>query len=223
MAKILVVEDDPEFRDMIEDWLSHEHYTVDCVSTGDDGRQRVLYYEYDLIVLDWDLPGVKGVDICKEYRDKGGATPILMLTGKSSISEKEMGLDAGADDYLTKPFHVKELSARVRALLRRGSGLTSNVLKIGNLTLEPVNFRVTKGGVELELQRKEFLLLEFLMRNPNRVFSPEALLERVWSGESDATVDAIRTCVMRIRKKIDSEGQESIIKTVHGVGYKLLA
>src|SRR5262249_34277288 len=173
------------------------------------------------LILDWQLPGMAGIDICKEFRSQGGMTPVLMLTGKSAISDKETGLDAGADDYLTKPFHMKELSARVRALFRRASRGTSNILTIGDLVLDPSNYRVTRDGVEIQLQKREFALLEFLMRNPNRVFSSEALLERVWVTDADVTPDAIRVYIMRLRKKVDEGAKASLIQTVHGVGYKL--
>ncbi len=221
MAKILLVEDDPVLCGMTEDWLKHEHYSIEIATNGRDAREKIQFFEYDLFILDWELPEVTGIELCKEYRDGGGKTPILMLTGKKAIGEKEAGLDAGADDYLTKPFHMRELSARVRALLRRSSATTSNVLKAGNLEVDPTSFNVTRNGEQIHLQRKEFALLEFLMRNPNRVFSPESLLERVWASESDATVEAIRSCMKRLRQKIDVEGSASLIRTVHGVGYKL--
>jgi len=221
MAKILLVEDDVEFSGIVQGWLSNEHHVVEVVHDGTEGRHWLQIYEYDLVILDWQLPGMSGVDLCKQFRAQGGLTPILMLTGKSAVAEKETGLDSGADDYLTKPFHMKELSARVRALLRRASRGTSNVLTIGGLVLDPANYRVTMNGGEISLQKREFALLEFLMRNPNRVFSAEALLERVWATESDVTPDAIRVYIMRLRKKIVDGEKSSMIQTVHGVGYKL--
>jgi DNA-binding response OmpR family regulator len=222
MAKLLLVEDDLELCGMVEDWLTHEHYQVEVTNNGAEAQERLAVFEYDLVLLDVDLPGLSGIDVCKGFRAQGGKTPILMLTGKKTIDDKEAGLDSGADDYLTKPFHMKELSARVRAILRRSSGQTSNVLKAGSLELDPTSFRVTLNGQDVHLQRKEFALLEFLMRNPNRVFSADALLERVWASESDATGEAIRTCLKRLRQKIDEPEKESIIRTVHGVGYKLV-
>lgn len=223
MAKVLVVEDDAELRGMVEDWLSHEHYEVESAGNGREALEKLRFYEFDLILLDWELPEVQGIDILREFRAGGRTTPVIMLTGKKAIGEKEQGLDTGADDYLTKPFHMKELSARVRAILRRAGGQTSNILRARNIELDPTSYRVLRDGVDVHLQRREFSLLEFLMRNPNRVFSPDALLERVWASESDATPEAIRTCMKRLRQKIDVEGQESIIRTVHGVGYKLEA
>ena len=221
MAKILLVEDDVEFSGVVKSWLSNEHHAVEVVHDGLEARHQLQVFEYDLVVLDWQLPGLSGVEICQDFRSRGGMTPVLMLTGKSTVADKESGLDSGADDYLTKPFHMKELSARVRALLRRASRGTSNVLTIGDLVLDPANYRVTRDGAEIQLQKREFALLEFLMRNPNRVFSSEALLERVWATEADVTPDAIRVYIMRLRKKVDEGAKASLIQTVHGVGYKL--
>lgn len=221
MAKILLVEDDVQLSRTVKGWLSMEHHSVETVDGGQEALDMLAVYQYDLIVLDWQLPGLSGLDVCKQFRSQGGLTPILMLTGMSAIAEKEAGLDAGSDDYLTKPFHMKELSARVRALLRRASGLASNVLSAGKLVLDPSNHRVTINDEEIHLQKREFALLEFLMRNPNKVFSAEALLERVWASETDATEYAIRTCMMRLRRKIDSGTDSSLIQTIKGVGYKL--
>jgi DNA-binding response OmpR family regulator len=221
VAKVLVVEDDLGLCRMVKDWLTFEHHMVETANTGDEGLEKLQFYQYDVVVLDWELPEMTGIDICKQFRSKGGTTPILMLTGKGTIVDKETGFDAGADDYLTKPFHMKELSARLKALLRRAGPFTTDSLKFRDLMLEPDNHRATREGTDLALLPKEFALLEFLMRHPNQVFSAEALLSRVWSSESDATIDAVSTCIKRLRKKIDVEGQASVVKTVHGVGYKL--
>ncbi len=221
VAKILVVDDDADLAGMVQDWLTHQHHTVELANNGTDASERLKFYEYDVIVLDWDLPGISGIDVLKEYRDAGGLTPVLMLTGKKSIDDKEKGFDCGADDYLTKPFNMRELSARVSAVLRRAAGQTSSMLQAGDLVLDPTSFKVTRRGEEIHLRKQEFALLEFLIRNQDRVFSPEALLERVWRSESDAGGDAIRSCMKRLRQKIDGPGQESLIRTVHGVGYKL--
>jgi len=179
------------------------------------------FYQYDVVILDWQLPGMTGIEVIREYRSFGGKTPVLMLTGKSAIPEKEEGFDSGVDDYLTKPFHMKELSARLRALLRRPDTLVSEALQIGALKMDRRTHVVLLDGKEVDLKPTEYALLEFLMRHPGQVFAPEALLDRVWSSQSDASVDALTTCIKRLRKKISSEGQESIIKTIYGVGYKL--
>lgn len=222
MSKILVVEDDTTLCKFICEWLAHDHHLVEVVNTGDEGQSRLKAYFYDLIILDIELPNVTGLEILKDFRAAGGQTPVLILTGRKKIEDKLIGFDSGADDYLTKPFHGHELLARLRALLRRASGLfAEDVLKFGDIELDPTNYRVTKGGEEVRLRPKEFALLEFLMRNPNRVFQGEALLNRVWVTDSEATIDALTTCIRRLRQKIDEEGKPSIIRTVHGVGYSL--
>jgi DNA-binding response OmpR family regulator len=221
VAKILVVEDDVSLCNAINDYLALEHHKTEFINDGHEAMQRLKVYGYDLIILDWELPKASGVEILRDFRSRGGTTLVLMLTGRSAIGDKEVGLDAGADDYLTKPFHAKELAARVRALLRRPQMLTGTVLKVGNLSLDLTNYLVKRGDSEIRLLPKEFTLLEFMMRHPNRVFAAEALLNRVWSDESDATPGALTTCIGRLRKKIDLEGKPSLIRTVHGVGYTL--
>jgi DNA-binding response OmpR family regulator len=221
MAKILLVEDEPDFSMLIGEWLKSQHYVVEVVDTGEDAMDRLRFYKYDVVVLDWMLPGITGLEVCKQFRDSGGTTPILLLTAKKHVDEKEQGLDAGADDYLTKPFEMKELGARLRALLRRPQAFSGATLQVGSLQMDPTTFKVLRAGEELTLLPKEFALLEFLMRHPNQVFSAEALLDRVWSSDSEASPETIRTYIKRLRKKLDVEGQPSILSTVHGVGYKL--
>jgi DNA-binding response OmpR family regulator len=221
MAKILIVEDDLDVASMVEDWLTHEKHVVETVSNGDDADDRLRFYHYDLVILDWELPDLPGIEVLRKYRATGGSTPILMLTGKSEIDDKEKGLDTGADDYLTKPFDGKELSARIRALLRRASGKATNVLSAHDLVLNPVSRAVTKAGQPIELLPKEFALLEFFLRHPEEVFSVEALLDRVWKSESDSGPDTVRVTLQRLRKKIDNPDDDSVIATIHRVGYQL--
>lgn len=221
MAKILLVEDDTGLCRMVKDWLTLEHHNLETANDGKDGLEKLRFYKYDLVILDWTLPEMTGIEVLKEMRKQGLSTPVIMLTGRNTVPDKEVGFDAGADDYLTKPFHMKELSARLRALLRRPATMVDEVLEFGDLKVDRGTYKVTKGGEEVKLLPTEYALLEFLMRHPNQVFTQEALLNRVWSSESDATANALTTCVKRLRKKIDSENQESIIKTVYGVGYKL--
>ena len=222
MAKILLVEDDQALSKLVRNWLSLEHHAVETVEDGEEALHRLKVSEYDLVILDWTLPKLAGVEVLKEHRRLGGQTPVLMLTGKDKISDKEEGFDAGADDYLTKPFHGKELTVRIKALLRRPPNLVKDVLRVGDLVLEKENFSVRRGDSEIRLLPKEFALLEFLMRHPNQVFSAEALLERVWVSESESTVEAVTTCIKRLRRKLESDGVPSPIATVHGVGYKLM-
>lgn len=181
----------------------------------------MLTYSYDIIVLDINMPGKDGIQICSDYRAKGGQSPILMLTGKDKIENKEEGFNVGADDYLTKPFHMKELTVRIQALLRRSRTVAEKTYTWGDVKLDSSSFKVTKGDTEVKLLPKEFGLLEFLMSNPNRVFTPDAILDRLWASESDATSNAVITCISRIRTKLDDKGtKNSIVKTVHGVGYR---
>jgi two-component system OmpR family response regulator len=223
MAKILFVEDDTNLAEMVNEWLTFEHHNVEVVNDGRDGLDRIRLAKYDLVILDRNLPRVDGVEICRAHRSDGGTTPIIMLTGMNAISDKETGLDTGADDYLTKPFSVKELSARIRALLRRSSHATSNVLKARNIVLDPIKHTISKDGVEVHLLPREFALLEFFMRHPGEVYSSEALLQRIWQTDSEASPDAVRTCLKRLRRKIDDSDNEdkSLIQTVPRVGYRM--
>jgi DNA-binding response OmpR family regulator len=225
MAKILFVEDDASLAEMVVEWLKFEHHAVEWVNEGGGGLERLRFGKYDVAILDWNLPGVSGLDICRQHRAQGGNTPIIMLTAMTTVTNKETGLDSGADDYLTKPFSVKELAARIRAVLRRPASAPSNILKARNLTLDPGKHKVTKDGAEIHLLPREFALLEFFMRHPEEVFSSDALLQRVWHYDSEATSEAVRTCLKRLRKKIDESDDEnaSIIETVPRVGYRLRA
>lgn len=221
MAKILVVEDDESLSRMLSEWLVNEHHTVEVSIDGADANEKLQYYDFDLVILDLNLPSMGGIKILKQFRASGKETPVLILTGQDKIEDKELGLDSGADDYLTKPFHMKELSARVRAVLRRPTTYVGDKLTHGALELTPGTHSVKINGKEVVLLPKEFALLEFLMRHPDQVFSADALLNRVWESASDSSIDALTTCVKRLRKKIDMEGAPSFIKTVHGVGYKI--
>lgn len=221
MAKILIVEDEDMLSDPIRIYLTMEHHLVEVVEDGLEAAERLKFYKYDLVIMDWVLPSLSGIDVCKQFRASGGTTPILMLTAKCQTQEKVSALDAGADDYLTKPFEVQEVSARVRALLRRPQSMAGNSLSARNVVMEPSTYKVTREGQEVQLLPKEFALLEFFMRHPNQVFSAEALLDRVWSSDSEASPETIRTYIKRLRQKIDTPGQNSMLSTVHGVGYKL--
>lgn len=221
MPKILIVEDEVALIDVMTDYLKAQSFLVDHVGDGNDAIRQLKNYEYDLIILDWNIPGCDGIHVLKAFRDNGGLAPVLMLTGKREIDDKEKGFDAGADDYLTKPFNMRELLVRVKALLRRPRTTTTELLKVRDVELDPVNHRVRKAGVEVVLPPKEFALLEFLISHPNQVFSAEALMQRVWPTDSEASPQSIRIHVTRLRGKLDKDDQASIITTVHGVGYRL--
>ncbi|MBN8661461.1 MAG: response regulator transcription factor [Candidatus Obscuribacterales bacterium] len=222
MSKILLVEDDPLFAQMIVDYLSAQQFRVELTDNGKDAQNLLRDFQYEVVILDWGLPDMSGIEILRDFRGRGGITPVLMLTGRDKVEEKEHGLDSGADDYLTKPFNMRELTARVRALIRRTGPSPTGILTAGAIALNPTTHVVTKNGEEVRLLPKEFSLLEYLMRHPNQVFTAEMLLDRVWNSESDAGTEAVRTCLKRLRKKIDDDNaEESLIQTLHGVGYKI--
>ena len=221
MAKILIAEDDDAVMFGLVQALQAASHIVEAVESGKEALDRLRLYQYDLAVLDWGLPVLTGIEICKQYRASKGTMPILILTGKAAEENKEEGLDSGADDYLTKPFSMKEFLARIRALLRRPNVPINIILQSHGLLMNTSRCSVSRGEIEISLLPKEFALLEYFMRNKNQVFDVTALLDRVWSSESDASEDAVRQCLMRLRKKVDIAGQESIIKTVKGMGYVL--
>ena len=224
MSKILLVEDEADLSGPISDTLTREKHVVQVVANGDEALECLRLYQYDLIILDWMLPGASGLDICRKYRSNKGTTPILMLTARASLEDKEAGLDCGADDYLTKPFHLRELLARVRAILRRPAQTPGTIITIGYLTLDPLAKTVTKSDKPLHLLPKEYALLEFFMRHSNQVFSAEALVDRVWPSDSLMLPDTVRTYIKNLRKKIDvDDSVPSMISTVHGMGYKFEA
>lgn len=221
MAKILLVEDEHDLAHLICSWLQKEHHLVERLDNGNDALGNLQMNKYDVVILDIMLPGMNGLEVCRQYRKNKGMTPILLLTAKNTIEDKEHGLDAGADDYITKPFALKELAARVRALLRRGPSIPSNQLIIRDIVIDPVDFKVTKSGTEVHLLPQEFRLLEFFARHPNQVFSADELLASVWESDTPAMLDTVRGHIKRIRKKLDDPDSRSIITNVYGVGYRL--
>jgi OmpR-family two-component system manganese-sensing response regulator len=220
MAKILIVEDDRGLATMLSDWLQSEKYTVALAERGDDAESLVKHDRFDLIILDWNLPGTSGINVLKQLRQRDEYVPVLMLTSRNELEAKKEGLDSGADDYLTKPFEPVELSARIRALLRRAEKRQSNALTAGPFLLDPERQVASKDGKELKLMPKEFSLLEFFMRHRGEVFTSEALLNRVWSSEDDTSPETIRVHICTLRRKIDYPGKPSFISTVHRAGYR---
>ena len=220
MSKILLIEDDRELSTTIAKWLTLERHSVEVASDGNAGLDLVLGGSFDVIVCDVNLPGMDGFEICKRFRDSGGQTPIIMLTGKAQIQDKESGFNAGADDYLTKPFSVRELCARIRALMRRPDNYRGSVT-VGKLHLDLNARKILKERQPLTLLPVDYALLEFLMRHPGETLSTDTLISRVWSTDKCPTVEAVRSSVKRIRKAIDEPGQESMIETVNKIGYRL--
>lgn len=221
MSKLLVVEDDADIRDILKSWLEKESFSVDCLPDGSEFLERINSYSYDLIVLDWNLPGKTGVELCSAYRAQKGMLPVIMLTGRDQVEEKTFGLDSGADDYLTKPFHPRELTSRIRALLRRPGLVAPPTVNVGGLRLDAARKVLQFNDNEVELLPKEFAIFEFLARFPDSYFSAEAIVERVWSSESESSPDTVRVHITRLRKKLAGLGCGDRIVTMHGFGYKL--
>lgn len=223
MAKILLVEDEPGLSGAIKEWLADEYHLVEVAITGEEALLKLDSAQYDIILLDWMLPELSGVEVCRSYRSRGGAAPVIMLTAKKSLLSKEIGLDSGADDYITKPFHLRELSARIRAFLRRPAVSPVSLLKIDDIVLDRVTLTVTKSEQPIHLLPKEFALLEVLMRNQGRTMRVDLLLDQVWGTETDVAADTLRSNIKTLRRKIDTPGKSSLIVTVHGIGYRIEA
>lgn len=221
MAKILIIEDDSSLLTMIADTLGDENFVVETTENGLEGKELLLRFDYDAVILDWGLPEASGIEIVKELRAKNKTTPVLMLTGKDHIDQKVEGFESGVDDYLTKPFHMKELLSRLKSLLRRTAGSASDLLSFRYVTIDVANFKVTSKGKQVTLRSREFALLEYLMRHPGQVFSADALLNSVWTSDSSVGPETVRQCIKRIRKAIDAEDESSILENIYGVGYRL--
>jgi two-component system, OmpR family, response regulator len=223
VSRILLVEDEPELAKLIREWLEEEYHSLEIAADGLDGLNRMSTNHFDAIILDIMLPGLNGIEVCKRYREAGGKSPIIMLTAKRALSDKERGLDGGADDYLTKPFKMRELSARIRAVMRRDSPVKSSVVAVADLHLDRASHRVFRGSTEIKLLPKEFDLLEVLMKSAGEVLPADTLIVSVWGATSDIVPETIRSYVRMLRQKIDLPGLTPLIHTVHGVGYKIEA
>ncbi len=219
MTKILLVEDDEKLARNVRDWLKSEAYNLETASTGTDALQLLSNFKYDIVLLDWGLPDIAGLDVCKSYRRSGGRTPIIFLTGKGEIVDKELGLNSGADDYLVKPFDLRELTARIKSVLRRPVDMVPSELSIGDLVFNPVQRTVSVNDLSVRLIPKECVLLEYLMRHPKRAFSAKALLDAAWPSESGANEESVRTNMKTLRHKLSKLGKGSLITTVLGAGY----
>ncbi len=220
MSHLLLVEDDQEYAEIIGGWLEQQNHTIDTVELAEDGLELLEFKSYDVIILDWELPGMSGTEFLRKIRDKGTTTPVIMLTGRSSVDDKETGLETGADDYLTKPFELRELQARIKALMRRPTAFINQVVKAGRLELLVESGSVTIDQKPIDLTRKEFVLLELFMRNPNRLYSNDAIMDFLWKYDEQASDAAVRIIVSRLRKKLKESGY-CPVRTVYGLGYKL--
>ena len=219
--RLLVVEDEQKVARFVRQGLTEEGYAVDVAADGETGLTMALDRVHDLIILDIQLPRIDGLRVLQQLRQARVTTPVLLLTVRAAIEEKVLGLDAGADDYLTKPFAFQELVARVRALLRRRAEATLPVLQVADLTLDPARRVVSRGGAKIELTPREFTLLDYFMRNPGRVLTRTMIAEHVWDYSFDSTTNVIDVYVNYLRKKIDTGREPKLLHTLRGVGYVL--
>jgi two-component system OmpR family response regulator len=220
-VRVLVVEDEPRMAVLLERGFREEGYAVDVAPDGTEGLWLATENEYDAIVLDVLLPGTNGFEVCRRLREGQRWAPVLLLTARDAVEDRVLGLDAGADDYLTKPFSFAELAARVRALVRRGSGARPAVLEVGDLRLDPASHRAWRGDTRIPLSPKELALLELLMRHAGDVVTRTQILDHVWDFAYDGLSNVVDQYVAYLRKKIDRPFSRADLETVRGVGYRL--
>jgi DNA-binding response OmpR family regulator len=218
--RILVVEDERQIAGFLKDGLSGKHYNVDLAFDGERGSFMARTTNYDLVILDNILPKKTGFEVCRDIRERGKTMPILMLSVKSDTATKVELLNAGADDYLIKPFSLDELLARMNALLRRPANLESDIMHLDDLTIDTIRCTVARGGKRIYLTRKEFMLLAYLLRNRSNVVSRAMILEHVWDMDGDPFSNTIESHISSLRRKIDPPGRRKLIHTVPGRGYK---
>jgi DNA-binding response OmpR family regulator len=217
--RVLVVEDEKKTASFIRKALQSEGFAVDVRERGDDALAAVTATAFDGIVLDIMLPGRDGLSVLRQMRTQGNHTPVLLLSARGEVNERVEGLNAGADDYLPKPFVIAELVARVRALGRRGGESKATVLRLADLTLDPISHRAQRGGQVFELTAREFRLLEFLMRSPGRICGRMSIIEKVWDYDFDPGTNLVDVYVKRLREKIDDGFEPKLLQTVRGAGY----
>lgn len=219
--RILVADDDQKLCENIQKILQVDYYSVDAVGDGAEAKALIDYYEYDLLVLDWMMPDVLGIEVCRYARNKGFDGGILMLTAKDATENIIEGLDSGADDYMVKPFKMEELRARVRALLRRKNKIVEEEIIVGALKLNKNKRTVYIDNFEVNLTKNEFLLLEYLIENKGQVLTHEQMIDYIWNIDDNANTNTLAVLVRLVRKKIDMEDEPSYIQSVRGLGYKL--
>ncbi len=221
--RVLIVEDEVEVADLLQRTLREAAWAADIAATGAAGLNALAVSDYDLAILDVALPDLDGFTVCRRWRERGGRTPILMLTARGALDDRVRGLDAGADDYLAKPFAVEELLARLRALARRPPAAHDVVLRFEDLELAPAARTARRGDREIRLTAREYALLEYFMRNPQRVLDRGRILEHVWDDNFDPVANAVDVLVGRVRRKVDPDGRRPLIHTLRGAGYVLSA
>ncbi|HEY9790882.1 MAG TPA: response regulator transcription factor [Candidatus Obscuribacterales bacterium] len=221
MAKILVIEDDAPTAKTICSWLEREHHAVELALEGKSALDMLKSYAYDVIILDLMLPDMDGMSVLNAYRTGKGKSPVIVLTGRSALNDKIVGLDGGADDYIVKPVDMSELCARIRTVLRRPAALHEPVLQIGEMVIDPAAFSVKILDKPVQLTNREYAVLAFLARYANEYFTAEQLLDRVWQSDIEASPLTVRVCINRLRSKIDLPGRTSFIENSKGLGYRV--
>ena len=219
--RILLIEDNRRLSDSLRATLLEEGYAVDAAYDGVEGEDMALLSPYDIIILDVMLPKRDGIEVCRSLRDQKLAAPILMLTARDALDDRVLGLDSGADDYLVKPFEIRELRARLRALLRRESASKSGQLVVDDLRLDPATHYVWRGETPLDLTAKEYALLEYMMRNPNRLITREMVVAHLWDYDQTIASNVVDVYIRRLRRKVDDPYPTKLIETVRGAGYRL--
>ncbi|ACF11618.1 two component transcriptional regulator, winged helix family [Chlorobaculum parvum NCIB 8327] len=216
--RLLIIEDEPGIAGFLKEGLEEEYFAVDVASDGRTGLDLAMTNEYDLLLVDWMIPGISGIEVCRRLRKEGNDVPIIFLTAKDTIEDVVFGLDAGANDYIRKPFEFEELLARIRVQLRR-RGSESSKLSTGELTVDPASHQARCESIDLALTPKEFALLEFLLRNKGRVCTRSRIIEHVWDMHFDSDTSVIDVYINFLRKKLDAAGCRDLIQTIRGVGY----
>lgn len=218
---VLLVEDEKRIAGFVKKGLAEQGFQVDHVADGDEALERMLSRPYDAVVLDIMLPGRDGLSVLRQFRKKGHTAPVILLTARSALDERVEGLNAGADDYLTKPFYVEELVARLHAVIRRASDEPMSLLRAGEVAVNVLTREVTVGGEPVKLTAREFGLLEYMMRNPGRVYTRTQLLEHVWGYDFDPSTNLVDVHIQRLRKKVSPDKDHPLIETIRGVGYRV--
>ncbi len=220
--KILIIEDEKKIASFIKKGLEAQGFVVDVSHDGDEGYLLVTTRPYDAVVLDIMLPGKDGLSILRNLRERKMAVPVILLTARSELNERLEGLNLGADDYLTKPFFIEELIARLHVVTRRASGASQSILTVADLTINLLTREVTRGSRKIDLTSREFSLLEHLARSPGRVLTRAQICEQVWSYDFDPGTNLVEVYIQRLRKKVDAPGEDKLIETVRGVGYRII-
>lgn len=219
--KVLVIEDEKKIASFIRKGLEATGFVVDMSHDGDEGFTLATTRPYDAVILDIMLPGRDGLSILRNLRERKMAVPVILLTARGELNERLEGLNLGADDYLTKPFYIEELIARLHVVTRRASGTGQSILAVADLTVNLLTRQVVRGGREIDLTAREFSLLEHLTRSPGRVLTRPQICERVWSYDFDPGTNLVEVYIQRLRKKVDAEGEDRLIETIRGVGYRM--